>query len=65
MMLSPEQYVYNQVATYPALYHADSYESAAKRVFDQFFNVIGNGVGAKRLLNVWIIHPKKLIWRAI
>ncbi len=44
MMLSPEQYVYNQVATYPALYHADSYESAAKKVFDQFFNVIGNGV---------------------
>ena len=44
MMLSPEQYVYNQVATYPALYHADSYESAAKRVCDQFFNVIGNGV---------------------
>ena len=44
MMLSPEQYVYNQVASYPALYHADGYESAAKRVFDQFFNVIGNGV---------------------
>ena len=44
MMLSPEQYVHNQVATYPALYHADSYESAAKKVFDQFFNVIGNGV---------------------
>ena len=44
MMLSPEQYVYNQVATYPALYHANSYEDAAKRVFDQFFNVIGNGV---------------------
>ena len=44
MMLSPEQYVYNQVATYPALYHADSYESAAKKVFDQFFNVIGNGI---------------------
>jgi hypothetical protein len=44
MMLSPEQYVYNQVASYPALYHADSYESAAKKVFDQFFNVIGSGV---------------------
>ena len=44
MMLSPEQYVYNQVASYPALYHANSYEAAAKRVFDQFFNVIGSGV---------------------
>jgi len=44
MMLSPEQYVYNQVASYPSLYHANSYEAAAKRVFDQFFNVIGNGV---------------------
>ena len=44
MMLSPEQYVYNQVASYPSLYHADSYESAAKKVFNQFFNVIGNGV---------------------
>ena len=44
MMLSPEQYVHNQVATYPVLYHADSYESAARKVFDQFFNVIGSGV---------------------
>lgn len=44
MMLSPEQYVYNQVASYPSLYHANSYDAAAKRVFDQFFNVIGNGV---------------------
>ena len=44
MMLSPEQYVYNQVASYPALYHANSYDAAAKRVFDQLFNVIGNGV---------------------
>ena len=44
MMLSPEQYVYNQVASYPSLYHANSYDAAAKRVFDQLFNVIGNGV---------------------
>lgn len=44
MMLSPQQYVYNQVVSYPSLYHANSYEAAAKRVFDQFFNVIGNGV---------------------
>ena len=44
MMLSPEQYVQNRVAAYPALYHADSYESAAKKVFDQLFNVIGNDV---------------------
>ena len=35
MMLSPEQYVYNQVATYPALYHADGYESAAINIKNQ------------------------------
>ena len=55
MMLSPEQYVHNQVATYPVLYHADSYESAARKVFDQFFNVIGNGVYLPEELDLPIV----------
>lgn len=58
MMLSPQQYVYNQVASYPSLYHANSYEAAAKRVFDRLFNVIRNGVDLPDELDRPIVQKK-------
>lgn len=44
MMLTPRQYVLLQVITYPSLYASPSYEESARLVFNQLFNVIGNGV---------------------
>ena len=43
-LLTPREYVLKAVADYPTLYAAPSYEEAAYKVFDQLFNVIGNGV---------------------
>lgn len=43
-VLSPRQYVFRQVADYPTLYYGKSYEECAFKVFDQLFNVIGNGI---------------------
>jgi|GEM_PF-4507970 len=41
---TPRQYVYDRVVAFPTLYGSLSYEDSAYRVFDQLFNVIGNGV---------------------
>lgn len=43
-MITPKQYVLAKVAEYPTLYADSSYEKSAFRVFDQLFNVIGNGI---------------------
>lgn len=42
--ISPEQYVLAKLVKHPTLYAADSYENAARHIFDQLFNVIGNGI---------------------
>jgi hypothetical protein len=43
-MLTPTQYVHNQVMMYPSLFAAPSYENAAFKVFDHLFNTLGNGI---------------------
>lgn len=43
-MITPKQYVLILVSEYPTLYADSSYEKSAFRVFDQLFNVIGNGI---------------------
>lgn len=43
-MMTPRQYVLMQVLRYPTLYNAPSYELASFAVFDQTFNVLGNGL---------------------
>lgn len=42
--LSPRQYVLQSVMAYPAIYNGKCYDDVAVRVFDQLFNVNGNGI---------------------
>ena len=50
-MLTPTEYVRNQVMMYPTLFAAPSYEDAAFKAFDHLFNVIGNGVDGIKEFN--------------
>lgn len=43
-LFTPEDYVLYRVGQYPSLYGAKSFEQAKLRVYDQLFNVIGNGI---------------------
>lgn len=45
ILLSPEQYVHKNIIEYPSLYAtSDDMNDAKNRIFDQLFNVIGNGI---------------------
>lgn len=41
---TPDDYVLFRVGEYPTLYAAETFEQAKLRVYDQLFNVIGNGI---------------------
>lgn len=43
-LFTPDDYVLARVAQYPSLYSDASLDGAKLRVFDQLFNVIGNGI---------------------
>lgn len=43
-LFTPEDYVLARVGQYPTLYAAPTFEQAKLRVYDQLFNVIGNGI---------------------
>ncbi len=43
-LFTPDDYVLARVDQFPALYAAESFEQAKLRVYDQLFNVIGNGI---------------------
>lgn len=50
--LSPRQYVIQSVVAFPTLYCGRDYDDVAVRVFDQLFNVNGNGIcDSKELAN--------------
>lgn len=51
-MMTPRQYVLMQVLEYPSLYNSKSYELSAFKVFDQTFNVIGNGLSKKNFKKI-------------
>ncbi|MCK9530943.1 MAG: hypothetical protein M0R77_10370 [Gammaproteobacteria bacterium] len=43
-IFTPEEMVLARVDQYPSLYSAKTFDEAKLRVYDQFFNVIGNGI---------------------
>ncbi len=43
-ILNPREYVLSSIVEYPSLYAAGTYDESAFKVYDQLFNVIGNGV---------------------
>lgn len=43
-IFAPDDYVLFRVGQYPTLYAAETFEQAKLRVYDQLFNVIGNGI---------------------
>lgn len=44
MIISPDDYVFAQVKAYPCLFNGPSLHEMRMKVFDQLFNVIGNGI---------------------
>lgn len=43
-IFTPEDYVLFRVGQYPTLYAAETFEQVKLRIYDQLFNVIGNGI---------------------
>jgi hypothetical protein len=43
-ILTPDEYVVNKIQSYPTLVLSETYETSKLKVFNQLFNVIGNGV---------------------
>ncbi len=49
-MLTPKEYTIKQMHNYPTLYYSSNMDEAMLCVFDHTFNVIGNGIDSKTLL---------------
>lgn len=58
MRFNPEDYVLARVGSYPSLYASPTFEQAKLRVYDQLFNVVGNGVrDSDERINELIRYP--------
>jgi len=59
-ILPPREFVLIAVATYPTLYSSLTYDEVATKVFDQLFNVNGNGIrGDEELIKTLTAAPVK------
>lgn len=43
-VFTPDQYVMHSLANYPSLYASSTFDAVKFKVFDQLFNVLGNGI---------------------
>lgn len=50
-IFTPDEYVHHCILTYPSLYAKSTFELAKLAVFDQLFNVIGNGIKDENLFD--------------
>lgn len=55
---TPTEFVLARVGQYPSLYAAETFEQAKLRVYDQLFNVLGNGIrDGDELIHELTYHP--------